>query len=122
VVLAQLAEDHREMRLQDRIGIRVREIRKARNLTQESLAELVGRSVDTISLLERGKIVPSLETLEALARGLGTPLRDLLDTDNASPKDAEMVALQTAAIQSIRQMKRPKLAVAVKQLQALADM
>lgn len=110
------------MRLQDRIAIRVREIRKAKGLTQEGLAGIIERSVDTVSLLERGKIVPGLDTLEALSKGLETPIRDLLDADGAQPRDPELVALQAAAVLTIRQMRKAKLAVAVRQLKALADL
>jgi transcriptional regulator with XRE-family HTH domain len=110
------------MRIQDRIGIRVREIRKARNLTQEGLAEKIGRSVDTVSLFERGKIVPNLDTLEALSNGLEIPMRDFLDREGVPPKDPEVVAMQSSAILTICQMKKPKLAVALKQLEALAGL
>lgn len=116
------AVNHWRMRLQDRIGIQIKEIRKSKNLTQEELAGKIARSVDTLSLLERGRIVPSLETLQALAKGLGLPLRDLIDFGDQPSKDPEMVALQAAAIQVIRQMKRSKLEVAVKQLDALSGL
>jgi transcriptional regulator with XRE-family HTH domain len=110
------------MELVRRIGIRVKEIRKARGLSQEALAELTGRSVDAISLLERGKIIPGIDTLDALSKGLGVPLSDLVDQDDKPAKDREVVALQTVAIESIRRMNKATLAVAVKQLDALAGL
>jgi transcriptional regulator with XRE-family HTH domain len=75
--------------------------------------------VDAVSLLERGKIVPGLDTLDAIGKGLGFPLRDLLDFGDKPPKDSEVIALQTVAIDVIRSMSKPVLAVAVKQLDAL---
>jgi transcriptional regulator with XRE-family HTH domain len=110
------------MEIKHRIGIRVREIRKARGLSQEELGDRTGRSVDAISLLERGKIVPGLDTLDALSKGLGIPLRDLLDFDDKPQRDNEVIALQTFAVDVIRQMSKPTLAVAVKQLDALASL
>ena len=110
------------MELAKRIGIRVREIRKARGLSQEALAELTGRSVDAISLLERGKIVPGIDTLGALGKGLGVPLSDLVDQDDKPVRDREIIALQTVAIESIRRLSKATLAVAVKQLDALASL
>jgi transcriptional regulator with XRE-family HTH domain len=41
-------------------------------------------------LLERGKIVPGLDTLVALSKGLGITLRDLLDFDDSPSKDSEV--------------------------------
>jgi DNA-binding XRE family transcriptional regulator len=55
------------MDLKRYIAIKLRTIRKDRKLTQEELAALIGRSVDAISNIERGKGLPSLGTLEAIA-------------------------------------------------------
>lgn len=108
------------MELKGRLAIRIREIRKAQGLTQEAVAELIGRSVDAVSLLERGKILPGLDTLEALSKGLKIPLHDLLDFGDKPSKDSELVALQTMAEETLRHMSKPVLAVAVRQLDALA--
>jgi hypothetical protein len=59
---------------------------------------------------------------DALSRGLGITLRDLLDFDDKPPKDSEIIALQTMALEAIRHMTKPVLAVAVKQLDALASL
>lgn len=110
------------MRLRDRIGIRIKEIRKARGLTQEAIAGSMGLSVDTVSLVERGKISPSLDTLEAFAIGLEIRLPDLLDFGDRPTKDAEKLALETAAIDTVRRMSKGLLLVAVRQLDALASL
>jgi transcriptional regulator with XRE-family HTH domain len=39
--------------------------------TQEDFAEMVGMSVDFLSLIERGKNAPSFKKLEGMIRGLG---------------------------------------------------
>lgn len=121
VVEPALPEDAPGMELQDRIEIRVREIRRARGLTQERLAELTERSVDTISLIERGRILPSLDTLEAIATELGAPISTLVD--QAEPEaSAEMIALRAKAAELVGRLDEGKLTVAVRQLAALAEM
>jgi transcriptional regulator with XRE-family HTH domain len=54
----------------ERLGARelTRGIRQERNLTQEEFAELVGISVDFLSLIERGINAPSFEVLAQLPR------------------------------------------------------
>ncbi len=49
------------------LGTRLRREREERGLTQEALARAVGLSGEFISNLERGRRMPSLETLTALA-------------------------------------------------------
>ena len=61
------------------LGMRVREVRKLRGLSQERLAEKVGVDPKQISRIEGGKSAPSLETLESIARSLEVEMKDLLD-------------------------------------------
>lgn len=51
-------------------GAHLRELRTARNLTQQDLADRCGSRVPFISNLERGVTVPSLSTLLRLAEAL----------------------------------------------------
>jgi transcriptional regulator with XRE-family HTH domain len=60
-------------------GNRLRSIRRGRELTQEQFAELVGISVDFLSLIERGINAPSFEVLERMAERLEMQVRDLFD-------------------------------------------
>jgi transcriptional regulator with XRE-family HTH domain len=60
-------------------GIRLRSIRKARDLSQEGFAETLGISVDFLSLIERGINSPSFDTLEQIAERLRVPVEDLFD-------------------------------------------
>jgi transcriptional regulator with XRE-family HTH domain len=59
-------------------GHRLREIRKARGLTQEALAESADLSGNYISDLELGLKVPSLTILVRLSQALGVATPDLL--------------------------------------------
>ncbi|MEK7995832.1 MAG: helix-turn-helix transcriptional regulator [Planctomycetota bacterium] len=61
-------------RLRRQFGERLRQIRLERALTQEQFAELVGISVDFLSLIERGINAPSFDSLEQIAGRLGVPV------------------------------------------------
>lgn len=65
--------------LRKKFGSHLRSIRRARDLSQEQCAELLGISVDFLSLIERGINAPSFETLEQIARRLRLPVKDLFD-------------------------------------------
>lgn len=52
--------------------------RRARGFSQGDLARLAGVSVPTISLIERGKSLPRVRTIQAIARVLGTSTDELL--------------------------------------------
>lgn len=60
-----------------RLGERVRELRRARGLTLDGLAELSGVSRAMISKLERGEKNPTLVVAAKLAEGLGITLSKL---------------------------------------------
>jgi putative transcriptional regulator len=67
--------------LRKQFGLRVRQIRDESDKTQEQFAELVGISVDFLSLIERGRNAPSFRKLERMARGLGKPVSYLFTFD-----------------------------------------
>jgi transcriptional regulator with XRE-family HTH domain len=63
--------------LQRKLGQRIAELRRAKKLTQERLAEAVGCSVEFISLVERGVNAPSVAGLEKFAKGLNVEVKEL---------------------------------------------
>jgi transcriptional regulator with XRE-family HTH domain len=63
--------------LQKKLGRRIAELRRSRKLTQESLAEALGCSVEFISLVERGVNSPSVGSLENYAKVLKVSVREL---------------------------------------------
>ena len=63
----------------------LRESRKRRNLSQAALAKRARVHVSYISMLERGVRMPSLETLEILAKALGVAPLELLKERAAKP-------------------------------------
>jgi transcriptional regulator with XRE-family HTH domain len=67
--------------LRDKFGQRLRTIRLARKLSQEQFSELLGISVDFLSLIERGINAPSFENLDVFSAQLNIPLSVLFDFD-----------------------------------------
>ena len=59
------------------LGRRIRELRKAKNLTQEDLAEKVGIGTPNISYFETGKFSPAVETLQKIAEALEVEIYEL---------------------------------------------
>ena len=55
-----------------KVGARIREIREARGMTLDVLAEKTGIAKPNLSRLEHDKVTPSIETLKRVARGLRT--------------------------------------------------
>lgn len=70
-------------------GLRVQAFRRRSNLTQEELAERIGRSVDTVSNLERGASSTRIETAFRIADALGVGILDLFDVGPAEAPDRE---------------------------------
>jgi len=58
------------------VGAAIRRHRELLGLSQADLAEAIGRSIQALGEIERGRSAPSFETLEAISRVLGTPVRD----------------------------------------------
>lgn len=52
--------------LKKQLGARIRELRKARGITQEALAEMLGIGTANISYIENGKFAPSFENFEKM--------------------------------------------------------
>ncbi len=63
--------------LREKFGNRLRTIRSTRKMSQEEFAELLGISVDFLSLIERGINAPSFENLEVFSTQLGIPVHEL---------------------------------------------
>ncbi|MBI2240935.1 MAG: helix-turn-helix transcriptional regulator [Magnetospirillum gryphiswaldense] len=62
------------MDLKQYVGVQVRAARQKRRLTQERLGEMVGKTAESISNIERGQVLPPLDTLYDIARQLDVPM------------------------------------------------
>jgi putative transcriptional regulator len=63
---------------------RLKEIRLKKGLTQESLADHVGVTRQTIIAVEKGKFVPSVKLALELASALSTSLEDMFWLEDAN--------------------------------------
>jgi len=69
--------------LKKQFGLRLRQVRDDLDKTQEEFAEMLGISVDFLSLIERGRNAPSFRKLERMARGVQKPVAYLFTFDPA---------------------------------------
>jgi transcriptional regulator with XRE-family HTH domain len=106
------------MRQKRQLGLRMQAFRLERRLTQEQLAEKLGRSVETISNLERGISMPSNATLDRLARALDVSINDLLIERAARGKGHPIEFFQ--ATELLRMMDERKLRLALAILKSVA--
>lgn len=65
-------------------GRKIKQLRRAKNLTQAELAESISLSVNYISQIETGVASPTFETIVKLAEGLQVELKDLFDFSSNS--------------------------------------
>lgn len=63
------------------LGLKIKELRKRKGLTQEELAELIQMEQNSISVMESGRNFPTLGTLEKIAKVLDVNLSDFFDYD-----------------------------------------
>ena len=83
-------------------GKRVQTLRKRQGLTQEKLAQQIGKSADTISNIERGFSSTRIETAVMIADTLGTTLSDLFDFQTVPPAQREARRLTNELLELIR--------------------
>ena len=65
------------MALVEQVGLKIKELRELRGMTQSSLAELAELTSDEVSRIERGKREPRFGTLERLAAALNVTTGEL---------------------------------------------
>jgi len=62
----------------EKLGEKVRKLRKANNMSQEDLAAMIKVDVRTVIAIEAGKRNPTLKTINKIARALKIPVHELL--------------------------------------------
>ena len=72
--------------LKTKFGMRLKEIRKSKNLTQEKLAEITNMDIPNLSNIERGKKFVSSTTLEKLANALEVKEKEFFEFDHIQDK------------------------------------
>lgn len=81
------------------IGTTIAQARRAKNLTQEALADMLGVSAAAVSKWETSASYPDITLLSPLARALGLTIDTLLDF-RAAPTDEELTKI-TAQLRKI---------------------
>jgi transcriptional regulator with XRE-family HTH domain len=89
----------------DRVHL-LRALRLERDISQEELAEATGLHRTEISLIERGRRKPSLETLVSLTRGLDMTASELVD--ELEPDRLQMRALPPPGQMPTRKPRRKR--------------
>jgi transcriptional regulator with XRE-family HTH domain len=102
------------------IGKRIRDLREERGLTQREVARRAGLTPSGVGFIEHGQTrKPSAETVVAIARALGVPVKELLEEpvplDEASQTGPDIA--RRARGEALRQWERGHKAIA----RAIAD-
>src|SRR5882757_4239699 len=72
--------------LRKQFGLRLLQIRHDLGKSQEDFAEMIGMSVDFLSLIERGRNAPSFEKLQRMATALKMPVASLFTFNKQSSR------------------------------------
>ena len=72
------------------LGIRIKELRKMRELSQEKLAEKVNIDPKHLSRIEVGRSFPSMDTLTEISKSLKVDLKDLFEFEHQSKTSIEL--------------------------------
>jgi transcriptional regulator with XRE-family HTH domain len=89
--------------LTKRLGVKIKEFRKKRNMTQGVLAQRARLSVDTIRRLERGSFSPTLETLFRVCDGLNISLHTMCEGLESQRTDLVKMIADLVASRSERE-------------------
>lgn len=69
------------------LGLNIKHLRKARNLTQDQLANKIGVNRAMIGSYEEGRAVPKLQALQTLSHYFNVSIDNLINTDLGSDKN-----------------------------------
>lgn len=67
------------MNIKQKLGLKIKEIRKSKKYTQEYVAEKIGIETKSLSNIERGIFYPTAENLEKILNILEVLPKDLFD-------------------------------------------
>jgi len=102
------------------LGLRVQAARRRARLTQEALAEKIGRTPESISNIERGLQLPTIETLADLARVLSVPLPELVEGIAERKIAPERLQIELQLRETTRTLSDADLKIALELVQVLA--
>src|SRR5215218_2469263 len=109
------------------IGKRIRDLREERGLTQREVARRAGLTPSGVGFIEHGQTrKPSAETVVAIARALGVPVKELLEEPVApldeAPQESGQSETSTRTVeefeQALARVLEPARTEALRELQA----
>ena len=80
------------------LGENIKRLRKEKGISQEYAAQKIGVSVQSVSLWEENKTVPSIENLVALSEILGVTVDEVLSREVSQPADNSSQPVQELPI------------------------
>lgn len=91
------------------LGNKIKEYRKARNLSIQDLGDIIGKSKTTVNRYETGEIIPDIITVMEICNTLGIDLNDICDKDvhslekdvNNNPFDSDLLYLYYISINGV---------------------
>ena len=86
------------------LGLKVRAMREAANMTQEELATICDVSWRTISNLERGTVVPDLFMIYRIAQNFDVKIDELLDHQIINQKSLSRIEKENIIIEKIKRL------------------
>ena len=86
------------------LGLKVRAMREAADMTQEELAAICDVSWRTISNLERGTVVPDLFMIYRIAQNFDVKIDELLDHQITNQKSLSRLEKENVIIEKIKQI------------------
>lgn len=83
------------------LGDRIRNLRKARHMTQEQLAGKCYLSISTISRWENGSLQPNANHIQVLAEALEVTAHDLFPTSDALLPEGYIIRKIVSALEQL---------------------
>lgn len=80
--------------MQENIGVKIAELRRAKNMKQDELAEMLGVTPQAVSKWENGASMPDISLLPKIAQIFGTTIDDLFNADNTPKPDVQVVPVE----------------------------
>ncbi len=71
----------------EKLGLRIKELRENKKLTQFMLAEMINMEATNLSKIERGVQIPKEESLIKIAEALKVTVKDLFDYEHLENKE-----------------------------------
>ena len=95
---------------------RLKLLRKSKGVSQEKLAKIISRNVETVSHLERGLSFPNADTFDRICEALSTPPREFF---SVSLEDGEKQKLIDEIDTELLKLDRQALDICLGQIRAL---